>query len=84
MIEECKAGLTDIVVVKSISKLGRDTVEVLDAINTLREPVTAAWGSILVGVMRTCGNFAEVKRPEQALKLFIRFALAKGAVKMAD
>ena len=34
----------------------------------------------VVGVMRTCGNFAEVKRPEQALKLFIRFALAKGAV----
>lgn len=37
MIEECKAGLTDIVVVKSISRLGRDTVEVLDAINTLKE-----------------------------------------------
>ena len=37
MIEECKVGLTDIVVVKSISRLGRDTVEVLDAINTLRE-----------------------------------------------
>lgn len=37
MIEECKAGLTDIVVVKSISRLGRDTVEVLDAINTLME-----------------------------------------------
>ena len=34
----------------------------------------------VAGVMRTCGNFAEVKRPEQALKLFIRFALAKGAV----
>lgn len=34
----------------------------------------------VVGVMRTCGNFAEVKRPEQALKLFIRFAIAKGAV----
>lgn len=26
----------------------------------------------VVGVMRTCGNFAEVKRPEQALKLFTR------------
>ena len=37
IIEECKAGLTDIVVVKSISRLGRDTVEVLDAINTLRD-----------------------------------------------
>ena len=34
----------------------------------------------VVGVMKTCGSFAEVKRPEHALKLFIRFALAKGAV----
>ena len=34
----------------------------------------------VVGVMKTCGSIAEVKRPEQALKLFIRFALAKGAV----
>lgn len=37
MIEEAKAGLTDIVIVKNISRLGRDTVEVLEAINTLRE-----------------------------------------------
>ena len=34
----------------------------------------------VVGVMRTCGSFAETKRPETALKLFIRFALAKGVV----
>ncbi len=34
----------------------------------------------VVGVMRTCGSFAETKRPETALKLFIRFALAKGIV----
>ena len=34
----------------------------------------------VVGVMKTCGSLAEVKKPEHALKLFIRFALAKGAV----
>ena len=34
----------------------------------------------VVGVMKTCGSFAETRRPETALKLFIRFALAKGAV----
>ena len=34
----------------------------------------------VMGVMKTCGSFAEVKRPEQALKLFIRFAIAKGVV----
>lgn len=32
------------------------------------------------GVVKTCGTFVEAKRPEQALKLFIRFALAKAAV----
>ena len=34
----------------------------------------------VVGVMRTCGSFAEVKKPEHALKLFIRLAIAKGVV----
>mgnify|MGYP005773081567 CR=1 FL=1 len=34
----------------------------------------------VIGIMRTCGSFAEVKKPEHALKLFIRFALAKGVV----
>ena len=35
---------------------------------------------LVLGVMRTCGSLAETKRPETALKLFIRFALAKGVV----
>jgi len=34
----------------------------------------------VVGIMRTCGSFAETKRPETALKLFVRFAVAKGVV----
>lgn len=34
----------------------------------------------VVGMVRTCGSFSEVKKPEHALKLFIRFALAKGAI----
>ncbi|MFR6151119.1 MAG: hypothetical protein ACLUJ0_16425, partial [Ruthenibacterium lactatiformans] len=33
-----------------------------------------------VGVVKTCGSFAEARRPEHALKLFIRFVLAKAAV----
>lgn len=32
------------------------------------------------GVIKTCGSFSEVKRPEQVLKLFVRFALAKGVI----
>ena len=31
----------------------------------------------VVGVMKTCGSITEVKKPEHALKLFIRFAVAK-------
>ena len=34
----------------------------------------------VVGVVKTCGSFTEVKRPEHVLKIFIRFALAKGVV----
>jgi hypothetical protein len=34
----------------------------------------------VVGVVKTCGSFTEVKKPEHALKLFIRFAIAKGVV----
>ena len=33
-----------------------------------------------VGVMKTAGSFAELKRPEHAFKLFIRFVLAKALI----
>lgn len=32
------------------------------------------------GVVKTCTNLNEIKRPEQALRLFIRFAIARGLV----
>ena len=35
---------------------------------------------LVVGVVKTCGSFTEVKRPEHALKIFVRFAIAKGVV----
>jgi hypothetical protein len=34
----------------------------------------------VIGVVRTAGNIAELKRPELAVKLFIRFVLAKAVV----
>ena len=34
----------------------------------------------VIGVMKTMGNFSEIKRPEQVFKLFIRFAIAKGII----
>ena len=34
----------------------------------------------VIGVMKTCGSLTDVKRPEHALRLFVRFALAKGVI----
>ena len=34
----------------------------------------------LVGVVKTCGTFTELKRPEVAIKLFIRFIIAKTVI----
>lgn len=34
----------------------------------------------VIGVVKTCGSFTEVKKPEHILKLFIRFALSKAAI----
>lgn len=34
----------------------------------------------VIGVVKTCGSFAEIKKPEHALKLFIRFILAKTVI----
>ena len=32
------------------------------------------------GIVKTCTNMNEIKRPEQAMKLFLRFAIARGLV----
>ena len=34
----------------------------------------------LIGVIKTCGSFAEVKKTEQVFKLFIRFAISKAII----
>lgn len=34
----------------------------------------------VIGVVKVCGSFAEIKRPEAAGRLFIRFILAKAAI----
>ena len=33
-----------------------------------------------MGIIKTCSNFTDMKKPEHVLKAFIRFALAQGAV----
>ncbi len=34
----------------------------------------------VVGMLKTCGSFAELKRPELAVRLFVRFAIAKSVI----
>lgn len=38
----------------------------------------------VIGMVKTCGSFTDVKKPEHALKLFVRFALAKGVISQSD
>ncbi|MCX6826109.1 MAG: hypothetical protein NTV06_02405 [candidate division Zixibacteria bacterium] len=59
--------------------------EIWNVILTTNDALKAIGLALLVlffvaGVIRTCGSFSEIKRPENALKLFIRFVLAKAAV----
>ena len=37
----------------------------------------------VMGVVKTCGSFTEMKKPEVAFKCFIRFVLAQAAVSWA-
>ncbi len=34
----------------------------------------------VVGVVKTCSSFSDVRKPEHAVKIFVRFAIAKGVV----
>ena len=34
----------------------------------------------VMGIVKTCGSFTELRKPEQVLKCFVRFALAQAAV----
>lgn len=34
----------------------------------------------VIGMVKTCTNLTEIKRPEQALRLFLRFAITRGLV----
>jgi hypothetical protein len=59
--------------------------DIWDVIATIHGALQAIGLALLVlffvvGVVKTCGSFAEVKKPEMAVKLFIRFALAKAAI----
>lgn len=55
---------------------------IVTIINSALLPI--AYGLLVLffamSVCKTCGSLTEIKRPEHALRLFIRFALAKAAV----
>ena len=56
-----------------------------DVILNIHDALKAIGYALLVlffvaGVVKTCGSFTELRRPEVAVKTFVRFALAQGAV----
>ena len=56
-----------------------------DVILNIHDALRAIGYALLVlffvaGVVKTCGSFVEVKKPEHALKLFVRFVLAKALI----
>ena len=58
---------------------------VWDVIQTIHGALQAVGYALLVlffvlGVVKTCGSFAELRKPEMAFRCFVRFALAQGAV----
>lgn len=59
--------------------------DIWNVIKTIHNSVQAIGLALLVlffviGVVKTCTSFNEIKRPENALRLFLRFAIAKGIV----
>ena len=59
--------------------------EIWDVVSNIHGALQAIGFALLVlffvsGVVKTCGSFAEVKRPEQVFKLFVRFALSKAVI----
>ena len=59
--------------------------KIWDVITTINGAMQAIGIALLVlffvvGVGKTCSSLTEVKKPEHALKLFLRFAIAKGIV----
>lgn len=59
--------------------------KIWDVITTINGAMQAIGIALLVlffvvGVVKTCSSLTEVKKPEHVLKLFLRFAIAKGIV----
>ena len=42
--------------------------------------IVACGSAYHAGIIKTCGSFTDLKKPEHVLKAFIRFALAQGAI----
>lgn len=59
--------------------------EIWDIVANIHGGLQAIGFALLVlffvsGVIKTCGSFAEVKKPEQVFKLFVRFVLSKAVI----
>ncbi|RHR25798.1 hypothetical protein DWX43_16860 [Clostridium sp. AF19-22AC] len=59
--------------------------EIWSVMVTINDALKAIGYGLLVlffaaGIVKTCGSYTDIKKPEHAVKAFVRFALAQGAV----
>ena len=54
------------------------TLNINDALKAIGYALVVLF--FVVGVVKTCGSFTELKKPEMAVRCFVRFALAQAAV----
>lgn len=95
MIEDCKSHKLDIILTKSISRFGRDTVEILDALNQLKqlgvrvifeqeELDTAKTDSdLMISIIESLAQ-AENESRSDNIKMGIKYRAAAGTSKLYD
>jgi DNA invertase Pin-like site-specific DNA recombinase len=93
MLEDGKANRLNIILTKSISRFGRDTVEILDALNQLKQPDvkvifeqeeldTAKTDSDLMITNIECLAQAENESRSNNIKMGIKYRVAAGTSKL--
>ena len=95
LIADCEAGKIDIVLVKSISRLARNTVDLLSAVRHLKEIGVDVWfekeriqslsadGEILLAALASFAQ-EEIRSMSENIKWSIRKSYAKGTPKRAS
>lgn len=95
MLEDCKSHKLEIVITKNISRFGRDTVEILDALNQLRVlgvcvifeqeelDITNTDSNLMISVIEALAQAENESRSEN-IRMGIKYRAAAGTSKLYD